>query len=168
MYARDLRHPQNSLKEKLQRLYTLNRDKVIDLSFRPPYLNLLTKLGHPHFKIPPVIHVAGTNGKGSVIAILKAILETAGYQVHTYTSPHLMTFNERVVLAGKPIDDDFLETLIDEVLELNQGQEITFFEITTALAFAAFARTPADVVLLKPALAGDSIARMSLKIHCSH
>ena len=122
MYQSDLKHSKASLEEKLHRLYTLNRDKKIDLSFRPPYLNLLQKLGNPHLNLPPVIHVAGTNGKGSTIAMLRSIYEEAGYKVHAYTSPHLIHFNERIVLAGEQINDDILEDIIDEALILNEAE----------------------------------------------
>lgn len=154
MYQSDLKHSDQSLEEKLHGLYTLDRNKTIDLSFRPPYLRLLEKLGNPHLKLPPVIHVAGTNGKGSTIAMLRAVLENASYKVHAYTSPHLIEFNERIMLAGKPIENGPLEDLIDEALELNAGGELTFFEITTAIAFAAFARTPADICLLEVGMGG--------------
>ena len=154
MYASDLKHPDLTLENKLHRLYALNRNKAIDLSFRPPYLKLLEKFGNPHLSLPPVIHVAGTNGKGSIIAMLRSILEEAGYSVHAYTSPHLIRFNERIVLNGKPIEDAPLEALIDETLLHNDGQDITFFEITTAMAFAAFSRTPADICLLEVGLGG--------------
>lgn len=154
MHPADLKHDKASLQQKLERLYTLNRHTTIDLSFRPPYLNLLKAFGNPHLNLPPTIHVAGTNGKGSTIAMLRAILETAGYKVHTYTSPHLKRFNERIVLAGQEIENQALENLIDEALELNNGGELTFFEITTAIAFAAFSRTPADVLLLETGLGG--------------
>ncbi|MBL4803689.1 MAG: bifunctional folylpolyglutamate synthase/dihydrofolate synthase [Alphaproteobacteria bacterium] len=154
MYQSDIQHPSEQLQQKLYTLYTLNRDKKIDLSFRPPYLGLLEKLGNPHLKLPPVIHVAGTNGKGSIIAAMRSILEHAGYNVHVYTSPHLIRFNERILLAGKPIDDEPLEDLIDEVLELNGDGDLTFFEITTAIAFAAFSRTPADICLLEVGMGG--------------
>ena len=111
MYVSDLKHSDKTLEEKLHQLYTLNRDKTVDLSFRPPFLNLLKELGNPQDNLPPVIHVAGTNGKGSIIATLKSIYEAAGYSVHTYTSPHLIRFNERIVLNGKPINNEFLENL---------------------------------------------------------
>ena len=154
MYASDLKHPAPTLEEKLRRLYTLNREKTIDLGFRPPFLKLLQQFGKPHKHLPPVIHIAGTNGKGSTLAFLSAILEAAGYKVHAYTSPHLCAFNERIVLAGREIDDAALEALIDEALELNDDGNVTFFEITTALAFAAFAREPADILLLETGLGG--------------
>ena len=154
MYQSDLKHSEPRLQEKLEQLYTLNRDKKIDLSFRPPYLNLLEKFGNPHLNLPPVIHVAGTNGKGSIIAMLRSVLETAGYSVHAYTSPHLIKFNERIVLAGQEIENALLEDLIDKALAHNAGGDVTFFEITTAMAFAAFSRTPADICLLEVGMGG--------------
>lgn len=154
MHQADLKHDKASLQQKLERLYALNRHTTIDLGFRPPYLKLLEALGNPHLNLPPTIHVAGTNGKGSIIAMLRAILEAAGYSVHTYTSPHLKKFNERIVLAGEEISDTALEALIDEVLTLNADGETTFFEITTAIAFAAFTRTHADILLLETGLGG--------------
>src|ERR1700761_7655892 len=116
--------------------------KAIDLSL-DRVRHLLGRLGNPQDRLPPVIHVAGTNGKGSTIATLRAILEAAGYKVHAYTSPHLRRFNERVVLAGREIGDDELEDLLDEVTAASKGLSLTFFEITTALTFTAFARQPA-------------------------
>lgn len=154
MYQSDLKHPSQTLEEKLHQLYTLNRNKKIDLSFRPPYLKLLEAFGNPQEHLPPIIHVAGTNGKGSIIAMLCACLEAAGYKIHAYTSPHLIRFNERIVLAGQEIEDGPLENLIDEALELNAGDDLTFFEITTAMAFAAFSRTPADICLLEVGMGG--------------
>ncbi len=115
---------------------------------------LLAALGDPQNHLPPVIHVAGTNGKGSTLAFLRAFLEAAGYRVHVYTSPHLVRFNERIRVAGSLVGDDALESLLDEVERVNGGAPITFFEITTAMAFLAFARIPADVVLLETGLGG--------------
>lgn len=154
MHKADLKHENWALQDKLESLYSLNRGRHIDLSFRPPYLELLKAFGNPHKNLPPTIHVAGTNGKGSTIAMLRAILEAAGYKVHVYTSPHLHKFNERIVLAGDMISDDALENLIDEAIALNAGREITFFEITTAMAFAAFARHPADIALVEVGMGG--------------
>ena len=154
MYKADLKHPSKTLQKKLEALYNLNRGAALDLSFRPPYMNLLERFGNPQNHLPPTIHVAGTNGKGSTIAIMRAILQAAGYRVHVYTSPHLHKFNERIVLAGQEIDDRTLESLIDEAIALNGGADITFFEITTAIAFEAFKRTPADVLLLEVGLGG--------------
>ncbi len=154
MHQADLKHPDRTLEQKLYALYNLSRDKKIDLSFRPPYLELLEGFGNPHLNLPPVIHVAGTNGKGSIVAMLRTMLEAAGHKVHAYTSPHLQRFNERLYLAGENIDDAALEVLIDEALALNSGQDVTFFEITTAMAFAAFSRAPADFTLLEVGLGG--------------
>ena len=114
----------------------------------------MSRLGDPHLALPPVIHVAGTNGKGSVVAFLRAFMEAAGYRTHVYTSPHLVRFNERVRLAGEIISDDALVALLEECEAAQTGEPITFFEITTAAAFLAFVRTPADVVLLETGLGG--------------
>jgi dihydrofolate synthase/folylpolyglutamate synthase len=115
---------------------------------------LLTALGNPQDKLPPVIHVAGTNGKGSTIAAMRACLEAAEYRLHVYTSPHLVRFHERIRLAGELIDEDALLAALDECESANGGAPITFFEITTAAAFLAFSRTPADIVLLETGLGG--------------
>jgi dihydrofolate synthase / folylpolyglutamate synthase len=117
-------------------------------------LRLLAALGNPHEHLPPVIHVAGTNGKGSTLAFLRAFLEAGGYRVHVYTSPHLVRFGERIRLAGRIIDEATLLTLLEECERVNQGAPITFFEITTAMAFLAFARHPADIALLETGLGG--------------
>jgi dihydrofolate synthase/folylpolyglutamate synthase len=115
---------------------------------------LLTELGRPQDRLPPVIHVAGTNGKGSTVATLRACLEAAGYRVHAYTSPHLVHFNERIRLAGKLIDDAFLASLLGDCERANAGGEITFFEVLTAAAFMAFSQVPADFTLLEVGLGG--------------
>jgi len=117
-------------------------------------IRLLDRLGNPHHKMPPVFHVAGTNGKGSTVAFLRAGLEAASFRVHTYTSPHLVRFNERIRLAGQLIDDDQLSELLRELLARNAGQPITFFELTTALAFLAFARVPADACVIEVGMGG--------------
>jgi len=127
--------------------------KVIDLSLGRMY-RLLADLGHPQDKLPPVIHVAGTNGKGSTVAMMRAVLEAAGYRVHVYTSPHLVRFAERIRLVGSIIDEALLLALLGHVETVNAGKEITFFEVTTAVAFSAFAQIPADVVLLEVGLGG--------------
>lgn len=127
--------------------------KEIDLSL-DRMKTFLALLGNPEQKIPPVVHVAGTNGKGSTIAFMRAILEEAGYGVHVYTSPHLVQFNERIRIAGKLIEDDVLESLLEEVLRVAEKIPITFFELTTAVAFLAFARWPADIVLLETGMGG--------------
>lgn len=119
---------------------------------------LLAKLGNPHERLPPVVHIAGTNGKGSVTAFLKAMLQAAGKRVHVYTSPHLVRFHERIELAGAgkahPISEAELVGRLRQVEQLNAGDTVTFFEITTAAAFLAFAEHPADVVLLEVGLGG--------------
>ncbi|MEP9400627.1 bifunctional folylpolyglutamate synthase/dihydrofolate synthase [Sphingomonas silueang] len=115
---------------------------------------LLARLGDPHLALPPVFHVAGTNGKGSTCAYLRAALEAAGYRVHVYASPHLVRFNERIRLAGTLIDDAALAALLGEVLDVADGIGASFFEITTAAAFLAFARTPADACVIEVGLGG--------------
>ncbi|GGI79662.1 bifunctional folylpolyglutamate synthase/dihydrofolate synthase [Polymorphobacter multimanifer] len=115
---------------------------------------LLDRFGNPEARMPPVFHVAGTNGKGSTVAFLRAGLEAAGLRVHCYTSPHLVRFNERIRLAGQLIDDDALAELLRELLARNAGQPITFFELTTALAFIAFSRVPADACVIEVGLGG--------------
>jgi len=117
-------------------------------------LRYLALLGSPHLRLPPVIHVAGTNGKGSLVAYLQAIFEAAGYRVHRYTSPHLVRFNERIVIAGKEITDEYLIELLHRVVGYIDQQPVTFFESTTAAAFLAFAEHPADIVLLETGMGG--------------
>ena len=115
---------------------------------------LLDRLGRPQDQLPPVFHVAGTNGKGSTVAFLRAALESSGYRVHVFTSPHLVRFNERIRIAGKLVDDPTLAGLLAEVLDASPGIEPSFFEVATAAAFIAFARTPADACLLEVGLGG--------------
>jgi dihydrofolate synthase/folylpolyglutamate synthase len=115
---------------------------------------LLDRLGRPQDRLPPVLHVAGTNGKGSTCAFLRSILESAGNTVHMFTSPHLVRFNERIRIAGKLIEDDELAQILDEVLDASGGIEPSFFEVTTAVAFLAFSRTPADACILEVGLGG--------------
>ena len=115
---------------------------------------LCTRLGDPHLRLPPVFHVAGTNGKGSTCAFLRAALEASGRTVHVYTSPHLVRFNERIRVAGALIDDALLAALLDEVLSVADGVGPSFFEVTTAAAFLAFARTPADACVIEVGLGG--------------
>jgi dihydrofolate synthase/folylpolyglutamate synthase len=136
----------------LARLTALH-PKSIDLSL-DRMRRLLAALGHPERDLPPVVHVAGTNGKGSFVATLRAIFEAAGYRPHVYTSPHLVRFNERIVVAGTEIEDSSLSRILERVERINAGQPITFFEITTAAAFLAFAETQADVALLEVGMGG--------------
>ncbi len=139
----------DAILERLTRLHP----KAIDLSL-DRIRALMRRLGDPQDTLPPVVHVAGTNGKGSTVATLRACLEAAGYRVHAYTSPHLVQFNERIRIAGTLIEDAALVALLDEVERVNAGDPITFFEITTAAAYLAFARAPADIVLLETGLGG--------------
>jgi dihydrofolate synthase/folylpolyglutamate synthase len=141
----------------LQRLLSLHpkraADGQIDLSL-DRIRRLLADLGHPEEKLPPVIHVAGTNGKGSACAFSRAMLEAQGLRVHMHISPHLVRFHERIRLAGKLIDESELCDLLEEVERINAGQEITFFEITAAAMFLAFSRHPADACILEVGLGG--------------
>ncbi len=136
----------------LARLMTLH-PKVIDLSL-DRIERLLARLGRPQDRLPPVVHVAGTNGKGSVIAFMRAALEAADYKVHTYTSPHLVRFHERIGLAGKPVAEDALAGLLARCEAANGGVPITYFEITTAAAYLAYCETPGDILLLECGLGG--------------
>jgi dihydrofolate synthase / folylpolyglutamate synthase len=135
--------------------------KTIDLSLGR-IERLLAELGHPERRLPPVIHVAGTNGKGSTIAFMRAILESAGLSCHVYTSPHLVRFHERIRLGriggGRFVDEERLAEALRRCEAVNRGQPITVFEITTAAAFALFAETPADVLLLEVGLGGRADA----------
>jgi dihydrofolate synthase / folylpolyglutamate synthase len=115
---------------------------------------LCVRLGNPQHSLPPVFHVAGTNGKGSTCAFLRASIEAAGLSCHVYSSPHLVRFNERIRIAGKLIDDASLATLLSEVLDHAEGLDASFFEVTTAVAFLAFARTPADACIVEVGLGG--------------
>ncbi len=136
----------------LERMMTLH-PKVIDLTMDRVH-RLLAVLDHPERRLPPVIHIAGTNGKGSTQAMIRAGLEAGGASVHAYTSPHLARFHERIRLAGELISEPALTALLDECVSANGPDEITFFEITTCAAFLAFARTPADFTLLEVGLGG--------------
>ncbi|VDS08503.1 Folylpolyglutamate synthase [Paracoccus haematequi] len=136
----------------LDRLMSLH-PKVIDLSLDRMH-RLLAALGNPERRIPPVIHVAGTNGKGSTQAMIRAGLQAGGVRVHAYTSPHLARFHERIRLAGDLITEAALAAILEECETANAGQPITFFEITTAAAFLAFSRVPADYTLLEVGLGG--------------
>ena len=136
----------------LTRLMTLH-PKIIDLTL-DRLTRLLDTLGNPERRLPPVIHLAGTNGKGSTQAMIRAGLEADGLRVHAYTSPHLARFHERIRLAGELISEPALMALLDECEAANGGENITFFEVTTAAAMLAFARTPADFTLLEVGLGG--------------
>jgi len=115
---------------------------------------LLNRLGNPHHNLPPTFHVAGTNGKGSTCAFLRSAIEADGMTTHVYSSPHLVHFNERIRVAGQLIDDAPLASLLSEVLDQAEGLQASFFEVTTAVAFLAFARTPADACIIEVGLGG--------------
>ena len=137
----------------LTRLLSLH-PKIIDLVARPDAAHSWQSSAIPSAMLPPVIHVAGTNGKGSTVAYLRAIMEAAGLAVHAYTSPHLVKFHERIRVAGELISEPNLSALLEECEAANGGEPITFFEITTAAAFLAFSRTPADYLILEVGLGG--------------
>ena len=139
----------DALLDRMMALHPKVIDLVLDRVWR-----LLGRMDHPERRLPPVIHVAGTNGKGSTVAMLLAGLEAAGAACHVYTSPHLVRFHERIRLAGRLIDEDALADLLDECLTANGPDPITYFEITTVAALVAFARTPADWTLLEVGLGG--------------
>lgn len=136
----------------LDRMMALH-PKIIDLTLDRVW-RLLDALDHPERTLPPVIHIAGTNGKGSTQAMIRAGLEAAGHSVHAYTSPHLARFHERIRLAGDLITEAHLTEVLDECYRANNGADITYFEITTCAALLAFARTPADYTLLEVGLGG--------------
>ena len=115
---------------------------------------LLDRLGRPQDQLPPVFHIAGTNGKGSTAAFVRAALEASGFSVHAFTSPHLVRFNERLRIAGQLIKDDELAQTLSEVIDAGTGIEPSFFEVATAAALVAFARTPADACILEVGLGG--------------
>lgn len=136
----------------LDRMMALH-PKIIDLTLDRMW-RLLGALGNPQENLPPVIHIAGTNGKGSTQAMIRAGLEASGKSVHAYTSPHLARFHERIRVAGDLITEPDLTAVLDECYVANGGADITYFEITTCAALLAFARTPADFTLLEVGLGG--------------
>ena len=139
----------DAILNRLLALHPKRIDLVLDRIER-----LLAALGRPERHLPPIIHVAGTNGKGSVCAYSRAMLEAQGLKVHVYTSPHLVRFHERIRLAGTLISEDELAAVLDECERANKNLPITFFEITTAAAFLAFARHKADALVLEVGLGG--------------
>jgi dihydrofolate synthase/folylpolyglutamate synthase len=134
---------------RLERLHP----RLIDLSL-DRLQTLLAHLGHPERRLPPVIHVAGTNGKGSTCAFIRAMAEAAGQRVHVYTSPHLVEFNERIRIAGALVPDDLLIATLERIERINNNAPITVFEVITAAAFDLFAATPADLCVLEVGLGG--------------
>lgn len=143
-------HPESDL--ILTRLQALH-PKAIDLSLKRLW-RLLDALDHPERRLPPVVHIAGTNGKGSTLAMLDAMLTADGKRVQRYISPHLVRFNERILFNGQPIDEPAFAEVLDRAERANRNEPITFFEITTAAAFLAFAEREADILLLETGLGG--------------
>ena len=141
-----------ALKAALQKLLHLH-PKKIDLGLAR-IERVLKKLGHPEHKLPPTVHIAGTNGKGSTTAFLRAMAEAQNLRVHVYTSPHLVSFCERIVLANEMISETVLLDILARVQKANDGQPLSFFEATTAAAFLAFSETPADLLILEVGLGG--------------
>ena len=136
----------------LDRMMSLH-PKIIDLTLDRVW-RLLDALGNPQDRLPPVIHIAGTNGKGSTLSMIRAGLEGAGLRAHAYTSPHLARFHERIRLAGNLISEDDLTAVLDECYAANNGEDITYFEITTCAALLAMSRVEADYTLLEVGLGG--------------
>jgi len=141
--------PTESIFDRLAQLHP----RLIDLSL-DRLRRLLADLGHPERRLPPIVHVAGTNGKGSTCAFLRAIGETAGWRVHVFTSPHLVRFNERIRLAGALVSDAALLDALAAVERVNAGAPITVFEVVTAVAFKLFAEVPGDLLVLEVGLGG--------------
>jgi dihydrofolate synthase / folylpolyglutamate synthase len=141
-----------AVQTQLDRLWALSPGR--DVLGLERITELCARLGNPQAQLPPVFHVAGTNGKGSTCAFLRAAIEAAGLACHVYSSPHLVRFNERIRIAGQLIDDDLLAALLSEVLDVAEGLNASFFEVTTAAAFLAFARTPADACIIEVGLGG--------------
>lgn len=141
-----------AVQSQLDRLWALSPGA--DILGLERITTLLARLGDPHLSLPPVLHVAGTNGKGSTCAFLRAAIEAAGLKAHVYSSPHLVRFNERIRLAGTLIEDEPLAALLAEVLDQADGIDASFFEVTTAAAFLAFVRAPADACVIEVGLGG--------------
>ncbi len=139
--------------DKLLKEFINLHPKYIDLSLNRLH-NLLKKLGSPHKNLPPTIHIAGTNGKGSTLSFIKNILQNNDYSVHTYTSPHLEKFNERININNKQVNTKTLLRSLEYVKEINKNKPITFFEITTAAAFVLFSKYKADFLILETGLGG--------------
>jgi len=155
-HAQSVDRPENRQANRIEpiidRLHRLH-PRLIDLSL-DRLQRLLRQLDHPERRLPPVIHVAGTNGKGSTCAFVRAMAEAAGLRVHVYTSPHLVRFNERFRVAGRLVPDAALADALETVERINDGAAITVFEVITAVAFQLFAQTPADLCVLEVGLGG--------------
>ncbi|WP_448582715.1 bifunctional folylpolyglutamate synthase/dihydrofolate synthase [Thermaurantiacus sp.] len=151
--ATDFASSDDPVLDRLLKAAGSQRIRGVDLSL-DRINRLLARMGSPHRKLPPVFHVAGTNGKGSTCAFLRAALEAAGLRVHVYTSPHLVRVNERIRLAGTLVSDAEFAAALGDVLRVNAGQPLSFFESLTAAAFLLFAATPADATVLEVGLGG--------------
>ena len=143
---------QGRIEPILDRLHGLH-PRLIDLSL-DRLRRLLAALGHPERRLPPVLHVGGTNGKGSTSALMRAVAEAGGLRAHVFTSPHLVRFRERIRLAGRLVEDDALAEALQHVERVNDGAAITVFEVITAAALHLFAAVPADVCVLEVGLGG--------------
>ena len=143
----------NDVVEKIAARLERLHPRLIDLSLDRLH-TLLGRLDHPEQRLPPIIHVAGTNGKGSTCAFIRAMAEAAGLRVHVYTSPHLVRFNERIRIAGALVSDDRLIAAMERIEKINDNAPITVFEVITATAFDLFAATPADLCVLEVGLGG--------------
>jgi dihydrofolate synthase / folylpolyglutamate synthase len=143
----------NEIVEKIAARLARLHPRLIDLSLDRLHA-LLARMGHPEARLPPIIHVAGTNGKGSTCAFIRAMAEAAGLRVHVFTSPHLVRFNERIRIAGTLVSDDQLLTTMERIERINDSASITVFEVITATAFDLFAATPADLCILEVGLGG--------------
>ena len=145
-------HQPGRIEPIIERLHSLH-PRLIDLSL-DRLQRLLAQLGHPEQRLPPVVHIAGTNGKGSTAAFVRAVAEAAGQRVHVYTSPHLVRFNERIRIAGELVSDAALADALETIERVNGGEAITVFEVITAAAFLLFAAAPADLCVLEVGLGG--------------
>ncbi|CAM3825104.1 bifunctional folylpolyglutamate synthase/dihydrofolate synthase [Litorimonas haliclonae] len=154
----------NRVEQALATLRALH-PKKIDLGL-DRIESVLAKLGHPERKMPPIIHVAGTNGKGSTVANLRAMAEAAGLKAHVYTSPHLVHFRERIVVSGEEISDESLVDVLTRVREANAGAPLSFFEATTAAAYLAFSESAADIALIEVGLGGRYDATNVIRPTC--
>ena len=145
-------HPNKKINKLLLKLFTLHPNEI-DLSLKR-IERLLENVGNPHLNLPKVIHIAGTNGKGSTATIIYELQKKFGKTVHLYRSPHLISFNERIHVSNKEISNSYLEEILKKILIANKSNPITFFEITTAAAFLAFSENFADLVILEVGLGG--------------
>lgn len=151
----DCSHPNKRIQTLLEKVHSLStKDMHFDVSTHSPYHQLLRALGNPHLKMRRVIHVAGTNGKGSTIAFLRSVLRELGFRVGCYTSPHLRYFNERLTIGDYNITDDELGALLEEGFEANNGRSVTFFDFTTALGFKFLQHKDVDFALIEVGLGG--------------